>query len=55
MKVKMLYASFISSLEDDINRWLSSNNRVKVIDIKYAVGDKDMGMYRYSAMIMYEV
>lgn len=54
MKVKMLYGSFISSLESDINSWLSNNKKVKVVDIKYAV-DHDCGMYRYSAMIIYEV
>ena len=54
MKVKIIYASFLDSLENDINRWLAYNHRAEVIDIKYAVGDKDMSLYRYSAMIIYK-
>lgn len=54
MKVKMLYASFLNSLETEINNWLVSNRRVEVIDIKYAVGDHNAGMHKYSAMIIYK-
>lgn len=53
MKVKILYGSFPNSLEDEINRWLRGT-KTEVIDIKYAVGDRDMGIYRYSAMILYK-
>ena len=53
MKVKLLYSSYLSSLEGDINAWLTNHKGLRVIDIKYAV-DHDCGMYRYSAMIIYE-
>lgn len=54
MKVKMLYASFPTTLESDINRWLQSNRRANVIDIKYATGGHDSSLYRYTALIIYE-
>ena len=44
-----------SLFEEQINQFLQENaTTIKVIDIKYAV-DHDCGMYRYSAMIIYEV
>ena len=54
MKVKILTASFPSSLEDEINRWLDTySKKLDIIDIKYAV-DQNVGtIYRYSAMIIY--
>ena len=53
MKVKVIYASYPSSLENDVNYWLKLNNRVNVVDIKYAVDGSVSGMYRFSAMIIY--
>lgn len=52
MKVKVIYASFPTSLENDVNFWLKSN-RVNVIDIKYAADGSVSSMYRFSAMIIY--
>lgn len=54
MKVKILYASYPDSLENDINHWMYNNRRARVIDIKFATSDKDMTMYRFCAMILYE-
>lgn len=53
MRVKILYNSYLSGLESDTNSWLINHKELRVIDIKYAV-DHDCGMYRYSAMIIYE-
>lgn len=53
MKVKVISASFPTSLENDVNFWLKSN-RVNVIDIKYAVDGSVSSMYRFSAMIVYD-
>lgn len=52
MQVKVICASFPSSLESDVNYWLKSNKQANVIDIKYSV-DGASSMYRFSAMIIY--
>lgn len=53
MKVKVIYASYPSSLENDVNYWLKLNKQTNVIDIKYAVDGSVSTMYRFSAMIIY--
>ena len=54
MKVKILTASFPSSLEDEINRWLDTySKKLDIVDIKYAVDQNAGTIYRYSAMIIY--
>ena len=53
MKVKIISESYGSSLENSINAWLTRNHKVKVIDIKYSVADKD-SFHRHNAMIIYE-
>ena len=52
MKVKIICESYSSSLQNSVNSWLSSH-KVKVIDIKYAVADRD-SLHRHNAMIIYE-
>lgn len=54
MKVKILTASFPSSLEDEINRWLDTySKKLDIIDVKYAIDQNAGTIYRYSAMIIY--
>ena len=54
MKVKIICESYSSSLQNSINSWLDSHSKkVKVIDIKYAVADRD-SLHRHNAMIIYE-
>lgn len=53
MRVKIISESYGSSLENSVNAWLIRNNKVKVIDIKYSVADKD-SFHRHNAMIIYE-
>ena len=53
MRVKIISESYGSSLENSINDWLIRNNKIKVIDIKYSVADKD-SFHRHNAMIIYE-
>ena len=53
VKVKIINASFPSTLESEVNSWLSRNS-VEVIDIKYTGGgDGASSIYRFSAMIIY--
>ena len=51
LKVKIINASFPSSLESEVNNWLSRNS-VEVVDIKYT-SCGDSSIYRFSAMIIY--
>lgn len=53
MQVKIICASFPSSLESDVNYWLRSNKQANVIDIKYSVDGSVSGLCRFSAMIIY--
>ena len=53
MRVKIICESYGSALENSVNAWLIRNSRVKVIDIKYSVADKD-SFHRHNAMIIYE-
>lgn len=53
MKVKIICESYSSSLQNSVNSWLDNNSKVKVIDIKYAVADRD-SLHRHNAMIIYE-
>lgn len=53
LKVKILNAAFPSSLESEVNSWLS-HNFVEVVDIKYtSCGDSASSIYRFTAMIIY--
>ena len=53
MKVEIICESYSSSLQNRINGWLIQHSKVKVIDIKYAVADRD-SLHRHNAMIIYE-
>lgn len=54
-------ASQVTSLADEINRWLVANNRemdtkFRLINIKYAAtGSGEDGSTNYSALVIYEV
>lgn len=50
----------ISSLTDEINRWLVSNikemdSKFRLIDIKYAATVSDSNRVDYSALVIYEI
>ena len=53
MKVKIIYSSHPMNLESEINHWLTFNN-YEVIDIKYAAGDYNSGMFKFTAMVIYK-
>lgn len=53
MRVKIISESYGSSLENSVNAWLTRNCKVKVVDIKYSVADRD-SFHRHNAMIIYE-
>ena len=53
MRVTIISEYYSSALEDSINAWLTRNCKVKVIDIKYSVADRE-SLYQHNAMIIYE-
>lgn len=53
MKVKIIYASSPSSLESDVNNWLSYHRVASIKDIKFTSSEA-MTLYRFCAMIIYE-
>jgi hypothetical protein len=59
IQVQGFVTSQISTLADEINRWISSNSqnmdtKFRLINIKYATTN-DNGKVNYSALIMYDV
>lgn len=57
MKVKLFDESHEHDLEIKINEFLSKNNNIEIIDIKYEVAtlyDGRSQIYCFSSMIIYE-
>jgi hypothetical protein len=59
IQIQGFVTSQISTLADEINRWLASNSqsmdtKFRLINIKYATTN-DNGKVNYSALVMYDV